>query len=52
MEDLLESKGLYQITLCFDATPLTNEKCTKCLNCNDEVRGITSMIFEDTEFHI
>lgn len=53
MEDLLRSKGLYQITIGLDPTPLVIEKRAKWLNVDDEARGIIGMfISEDLKFHI
>jgi hypothetical protein len=40
MEDLLRSKGLYQITLGKEQEPTDDEKYVKWINRNDEACGL------------
>jgi hypothetical protein len=53
MEDLLRSKGLYQITLGKEKTPTGVYKKFKWDNRNDEERGLIGMsISHDLRFHL
>jgi hypothetical protein len=53
MEDLLRSKGLYQITLGKELEPTDDEKYVKWINRNDEARGLIKMsISPDLRFHL
>jgi hypothetical protein len=53
MEDLLRSKGLYQITLGKKATPNDADKKSKWDNRNDEAHGLIRMsISPDLRFHL
>jgi hypothetical protein len=53
MEDLLRSKGLYQITLGKEEEPTDDEKYVKWINRNDEARGLIGMsISLDLRFHL
>jgi hypothetical protein len=53
MEDLLRSKGLYQITLGKETTPTDVDKKVKWDNRNDEARGLIRMsISPDLRFHL
>jgi hypothetical protein len=53
MEDLLRSKGLYQITLGKGKKPIDDEKKIKWTNRNDEARGLIGMsISHDLRFHL
>jgi hypothetical protein len=53
MEDLLRSKGLYQITLGKETTPTDADKKAKWDNRNDEARGLIGMsISPDLRFHL
>jgi hypothetical protein len=53
MEDLLRSKGLYQITLGKEITPTDADKKFKWDNRNDEARGLIRMsISPDLRFHL
>jgi hypothetical protein len=52
MEDLLRSKGLYQITLGKETTPINVDNKVKWDNRNDEARGLIRMpISPDLRFH-
>jgi hypothetical protein len=53
MEDLLRSKGLYQITLGKEAKPTHANKKVKWDNRNDKTRGLIGMsISRDLRFHL
>jgi hypothetical protein len=53
MEDLLRSKGWYQITLGKETTPTDVDKKAKWDNRNDEARGLIRMsISPDLRFHL
>jgi hypothetical protein len=53
MEDLLRSKGLYQITLEKETTPTDIDKKFKWDNRNDETRGLIGMsIYHNLRFHL
>jgi hypothetical protein len=53
MEDLLRSKGLYQITLGKEKTPTDADKKSKWDNRNDEARGLIRIsISPDLRYHI
>jgi transposase InsO family protein len=53
MEDLLRSKGLYQITLGKETTPTDVDKKVKWDNRNDEACGLIRMsISPDLRFHL
>jgi hypothetical protein len=53
MEDLLRSKGLYQITLGKDKAPTDDDKKTKWDNINDEAHGLIEIfISPDLRYHI
>jgi hypothetical protein len=53
MEDLLRSKGLYQITLGKEKTPIDDDKKVKWANRSDEARGLIRMsISPDLRFHL
>jgi hypothetical protein len=53
MEDLLRSKGLYQITLEKETTPTDVDKKVKRDNRNNEARGLIKMsISPDLRFHL
>jgi hypothetical protein len=53
MEDLLRSKGLYQITLGNETTPTDADKKVKWDNRNDEACGLIRMsISHDLRFHL
>jgi hypothetical protein len=53
MEDLLRSKGLYQITLGKETTPTDDDKKAKWDNRNDEARGLIRMsISPDLRYHL
>jgi hypothetical protein len=53
MEDLLRSKGLYQITLGKEKEPTDDDKKVKWDNRNDEARGLIRMsISPDLRFHL
>jgi hypothetical protein len=53
MEDLLRSKGMYQITLGKEKEPTDDEKKVKWDNRNDEARGLIGMsISPDLRFHL
>jgi hypothetical protein len=53
MEDLLRSKGLYQITLGNETTPTNADKKAKWDNRNDEARELIRMsISLDLRFHL
>jgi hypothetical protein len=53
MEDLLRSKGLYQITLGKEKEPTDDDKYVKWINRNDEARGLIKMsISPDLRFHL
>jgi hypothetical protein len=53
MEDVLRSKGLYQITLGKELEPTDDEKKVKWDNKSDEARGLIGMsISLDLRFHL
>jgi transposase InsO family protein len=53
MEDLLRSKGLYQITLGNETSPTDADKKAKWDNRNDEAHGLIRMsISPDLRFHL
>jgi hypothetical protein len=53
MEDLLRSKGLYQITLGKETSPTNADKKAKWDNRNDEARGLIRMsISPYLRFHL
>jgi hypothetical protein len=53
MEDLLRSKGLYQITLGKEKTPIDADKKSKWDNRNDEEHGlIVISISPDLRYHL
>jgi hypothetical protein len=53
MEDLLRSKGLYQITLGKEKTPVDDDKKAKWDNRSDEARGLIIMsISPDLRYHL
>jgi hypothetical protein len=53
MEDLLRSKGLYQITLGKEKEPTDADKKVKWANRSDEARGLIEMsISPDLRFHL
>ena len=53
MEDLLRSKGMYQITLGNEATPTDDNKKSKWDNRNEEARGLIGMsISPDLRYHL
>jgi hypothetical protein len=53
MEDLLRSKGLYQITLGKEKELIDDENKFKWDNRNDEARGLIIMsISHDLRFHL
>jgi hypothetical protein len=53
MEDVLRSKGLYQITLGKEQEPIDDEKYVKWDNRNDEAHGLIRMsISPDLRFHL
>jgi hypothetical protein len=53
MEDLLRSKGMYQITLGKETTPTDDDKKAKWDNRNDEARGLIGMsISLDLRYHL
>ena len=53
MEDLLRSKGLYQITLGKEKTPTDDDKKAKWDNRNDEARGLIRMSMSpDLRYHL
>jgi hypothetical protein len=53
MEDLLRSKGLYQITLGKEKEPTDDNKNVKWDNRSDEACGLIRMsIFPDLRFHL
>ena len=53
MEDLLRSKGLYQITLGKEKAPTDVDKKSKWNNRNNEAHGLLGMsIFPDLRFHL
>jgi hypothetical protein len=53
MEDVLRSKGLYQITLGKELEPVDDEKKVKWANKSDRARGIIRMsISSDLRFHL
>jgi hypothetical protein len=53
MEDLLRSKGLYQITLGIEQEPIDDEKKVKWDNKNDEASELIGMsISHDLRFHL
>ncbi|MCZ2221958.1 hypothetical protein NUW87_11415, partial [Corynebacterium pilbarense] len=53
MEDLLRSKGLYQITLGKETTPIDVDKKVKWANRNDEACGLIGMsISPNLRFHL
>jgi hypothetical protein len=53
MKDLLRSKGLYQITLGKETTPIDADKKFKWDNRNDEARGLIKMsISPYLRFHL
>jgi hypothetical protein len=53
MEVLLRSKGLYQITLGKEKTPIDDDKKVKWANRSDEARGLIKMsISPDLRFHL
>jgi hypothetical protein len=53
MEDLLRSKGLYQITLGKEKKPTDDDKKFKWANRSDEARGLIGMpISLDLRFHL
>jgi hypothetical protein len=53
MEDLLRSKGLYQITLGKETTPTDDDKKAKWDNRNDEACGLIRMsISPDLRYHL
>jgi hypothetical protein len=53
MEDLLRSKGLYQIILGKEKEPTDTDKKFKSANRSDKARGIIRMsISPDLRFHL
>jgi hypothetical protein len=53
MEYLLRSKGLYQITLGKEKTPIDDDKKAKWDNRNDEACGLIEMpISPDLRYHL
>jgi hypothetical protein len=53
MEDLLRSKGLYQITLGKETTPIDVDKKAKWDNRNDEAHGLIEIsISPYLRFHL
>jgi hypothetical protein len=53
MEDLLRSKGLYQITLGKEKTPTDDDKKVKWVNRSEEARGLIRIsISPDLRFHL
>jgi hypothetical protein len=53
MEDLLRSKGLYQITMGKELEPTDDENKIKWENRNDEACGLIGMsISPDLRFHL
>ena len=53
MEDLLRSKGLYQITMGKKTTPTDDDKKAKWDNRNDEACGLIGMsISPDLRYHL
>jgi hypothetical protein len=53
MEDLLRSKGLYQITLRKEKAPTDDDKKVKWANRSDEARGLIRMsISHGLRFHL
>ena len=53
MEDLLRSKGLYQITLGKEKEPIDDDNKDKWANRSDEARGLIRMsISPDLSFHL
>jgi predicted glycosyltransferase len=52
MEDLLRSKGLYQITLGKETTPTDADKKVKWDNRNGEARELIRMFSPDLRFHL
>jgi hypothetical protein len=53
MDDLLRSKGLYQITLGNEKEPTNDENKVKWANRNDKARGLIGMyISHDLRFHL
>ena len=53
MEDLLRSKGLYQITLGKEKKPIDDDKKVKWANRTDEARGLIGMFISlDLRFHL
>jgi transposase InsO family protein len=53
MEDLLRSKGLYQITMGTETAPTDDDKKAKWNNRNDEARGLIGMsISPDLRYHL
>jgi hypothetical protein len=53
MEDLLRSKGLYQITMGTETTLTDDDKKSKWDNRNDEARGLIGMsISPDLRYHL
>jgi hypothetical protein len=53
MEDLLRSKGVYQITLGKETTPTDADKKSKWDNSYYKARGLIRMfIYPDLRFHI
>ena len=53
MEDVLRSKGLYQITLGIEQALTNAEKKSKWDNKNDKARGLIKMpISLDLKFHL
>jgi hypothetical protein len=53
LEDLLRSKGLYQITLGKEKAPIDADKKSKWDNRNDEARGLIRIsIAPDLRYHL
>jgi hypothetical protein len=53
MEDLLRSKGLYQITMGKETTPTNDDKKSKWDNRNDKAHGLIGMsISHDLRYHL
>ena len=53
MEDVLRSKGLYQITRGTETAPIDDDKKAKWDNKNDEARGLIGMsISPDLRYHL
>jgi hypothetical protein len=53
MEDLLRSKGMYQISMGKETAPTDDDKKSKWDNRNDEARGLIGIsISPDLRYHL